>query len=144
MDHDRNPAVCTAARWIGIALVYFILAIGLGVAMAASHDFRLKGLHVHLNMLGWVSMALMGVIYRLFPQAAASRLATWHFALYQAALPVMMVGLGGLLLGHEAMEPLVAAGSTGVLVAVLLFALAVWRGQARASVLRVDQAQPAV
>jgi hypothetical protein len=144
MDNNRNLTARAAARWIVIALAYFILAIGMGVAMAASHDFRLKGLHVHLNMLGWVSMALMGVIYRLFPQAAASRLAAWHFALYQAALPVMMVGLGGLLLGHEAMEPLVAAGSTGVLIAVLLFALAVWRGQARASVLRVDQAQPAV
>lgn len=144
MNYDRNLAARAAARWIVIALAYFVLAIGLGLAMAASHDFRLKGLHVHLNMLGWVSMALMGVIYRLFPHAAASRLATWHFALYQAALPVMMVGLGGLLLGYGAMEPLVAAGSTGVLVAVLLFALAVWHGRARASVLRVDQAQPAV
>ena len=144
MNTDKTVAERSADRWIAVALGYFLLAVGLGVAMAASHDFRLKGLHVHLNMLGWVSMALMGVIYRLFPQAAASRLARWHFVLYQAMLPLMMVGLAGILLGHMAMEPLVAAGSTGVLAAVLLFALAVWRGQARSSALRLDQIQRAV
>ena len=64
-----------AARWIVLALAYFVLAVTLGVVMAASHDFRLRGVHVHLNMLGWVSMALTGLIYRVFPQAASTRLA---------------------------------------------------------------------
>lgn len=116
-----------AARWVATALVYFIGAIALGIVMAATHDFRLKGLHVHLNLLGWVSMALFGVLYRLFPQAAASRLATLHFWLYQTALPLMMLGLAGILLGAPAFEPLVAAGSTAVGVAILLFAWTMWR-----------------
>lgn len=130
-------------RWIGIALVYFIGAVGLGVAMAASHDFRLRGLHVHLNMLGWVSMVLMGLIYRAFPAAAASSLARWHFWLYQGALPLMLVGLAGLLLGHPAFEPVVAVGSVAVLVAVVLFGLAITRRGAARSALGVGQAQAA-
>jgi hypothetical protein len=133
-----------AARWVATALVYFVGAIALGIVMAASHDFRLKGLHVHLNLLGWVSMALFGVLYRLFPRAAASRLAALHFWLYQIALPVMMVGLTGVLLGAAAFEPLVAAGSVAVGVAVLLFAVAVWRSRAVASGVDFQQLKAAV
>jgi hypothetical protein len=135
-----------AARWIATALVYFVGAVAIGIAMAASHDFRLKGLHVHLNLLGWVSMALFGLIYRAFPRAAASRLAAPHFWLYQAALPVMMTGLAGLLLGDLRFEPLVAAGSSAVGVAILCFALAVWgavRQGGAASAVDVEQLEPA-
>jgi hypothetical protein len=116
-----------AARWIAIALVYFVAAVSLGIFMAASQDIRLRGLHVHLNLLGWVSMALFGVVYRLFPQVAATRLAALHFWLYQLALPPMMAGLAGLLLGHAALMPLVAAGSLVVGAAIVLFAVAFWR-----------------
>jgi hypothetical protein len=130
-----------AARWVATALAYFVGAIALGIAMAASHDFRLKGLHVHLHMLGWVSMSLFGIIYRLFPHAAASRLARLHFWLYQLALPVMMLGLTGILLGRPAFEPLIAVGSTVVGIAVLLFALAVWRRRAPASGVDLPQVQ---
>jgi hypothetical protein len=138
----NQESLATCARWIGIALVYFVLAVALGVAMAASRDFRLRGLHVHLNLLGWVSAALMGLIYRQFPQAAASRLARWNFGLYNTGLPVMMVSLGGLLLGVEAMGPVVAVSSIAVLVAVLLFALAIWRERGGSAV-HVQQAQAA-
>lgn len=143
-QHERPQAEPDrfVGRWIGIATLYFIGAVALGVAMAATHDFRLKGLHVHLNMLGWVSMVLMGLIYRAFPTAAASRLARWQFGLYQAALPVMLVGLAGILLGHPAFEPVVGIGSVAVLVAVALFGLAVARRDARSAV-RLGQAQPA-
>jgi hypothetical protein len=134
----KDQSVVLAARWVRIALVYFLLAVGLGVAMAATHDFRLKGLHVHLNLLGWVSMAITGSIYRLFPQAAATRLAAWHFGLYNAALPVMMTALACLLLGWAAAEPVVAVSSIALLVAVLLFALNIWRLPA-GSLLGVEQ-----
>jgi hypothetical protein len=111
----------STVRWMRLALVYFVAAVSLGVAMAATHDFRLKGLHVHLNMLGWVSMSLKSVFYERVREAAASRWASVHFWLYTLALPVMMVGLAGLLLGHAAMEPVVAIGSVGVLAAVIVF-----------------------
>lgn len=114
-------------RWTQLALLYFLAAVTLGVAMAATHDHRLRGLHVHLNLLGWVSMAVTGWVYHLFPRAAATRAARVHFWLYQLALPPMMLGLAGLLLGHADFEPLVAAGSLAVLVAVALFVVNVLR-----------------
>ncbi len=131
-----------ATRWIAIAVVYFIIAVALGIVMAASEDFRLRGVHVHLNLLGWVSMALFGAVYRLFPRVAATRLAAVHFWLYQLALPPMMTGLAGLLLGHTALAPLVAAASIAVGVAIVLFALAFWRG-ARISAVGFQKLQAA-
>jgi hypothetical protein len=74
----------------------------------------------------------------LFPQSAATTLAAWHFGLYNAALPVMMAGLAFLLLGWAAAEPVVAVSSIVMLVAVLLFALNIWR-QPAGSLLGVEQ-----
>ena len=115
------PLSPRALRWLRVALVYFLVAVTLGVGMAASHDFRLKGLHVHLNLLGWVSMSVTCFVYDRVPAAAASRLARVHFWLYQGARPVIMVGLAGLLLGHAAMEPVVAISSVVMWAAIALF-----------------------
>lgn len=112
----------TAQRWILAAIAYFCVGVGLGVYMGASHDHSLFPVHAHLNLLGWVSLALIGVIYHVFPQAGASRAATVQFWLHNGALLVMMAGLAVLLKGNPAAEPLVALGSLGVAAAVLLFA----------------------
>ncbi len=130
----QESAEATSRRWIVIGLVYFVAAVSLGVVMGAGHDFRLKAVHVHANLLGWVSMVLMGLVYRLYPSAAASRLAGWHFALYQLALPVMLSGLAALMLGQPGAEPLVGIASVVMLAAVVCFALAVWLGGGRSAV----------
>ena len=109
-------------RWILAAVVYFCLAIMLGVFMGASHDHSLMPVHAHINLLGWVSMTLIGVIYHFFPQAGASRTATVQFWLHNVALVVMMVSLSVLLRGNEQVEPVVGMSSLAMLVAVLLFA----------------------
>jgi len=138
----QQSAEASSRRWIVIALVYFVAAVSLGVVMGASHDFRLKTVHVHANLLGWVSMTLMGLVYRLYPSAAASRLAGWHFALYQSALPVMLGALAALMFGQPGAEPVVGIASVVMFAAVVCFALAVWLGERR-SVVHVGQAQTA-
>lgn len=109
-------------RWILAALVYLCLGVVLGVYMGASHDHSLAGVHAHVNLLGWVTLALIGVVYHFFPRAGASRVATVQFWLHNAALLVMMTALGLHLKGNAALEPLVAAGSLAMLAAVFLFA----------------------
>jgi hypothetical protein len=139
---EQDVAETTSRRWIVMALVYLVAAVSLGVVMGASHDFRLKTVHVHANLLGWVSMSLMGLLYRLYPRAATLHLARWHFALYQIALPVMLGGLASLMLGKPGAEPLVGVASVVMLAAVVCFACAVWLG-GRRSVVRFRQPQTA-
>jgi hypothetical protein len=118
-------------RWIQVALVYFGLAVTLGVAMAATHDYRLRAVHVHMNLLGWVSCALTGGIYLLFPTAAQTLAARVHFWLYNVTLPVMMASLGTLMLGHPSIEPVLAVSSVLMLAAVATFVVTVLRHSAR-------------
>jgi hypothetical protein len=108
--------------WLKLAVVYLILGISLGIAMGASQNFTLRPVHAHINLLGWTTMALAGLIYSVFPQAGASRLARVHFWLLNLALPVMMGALSMLLLGHVAVAPVLAIAEIIGALAIVAFA----------------------
>lgn len=108
-------------RWFLCAITYFVIGIGLGVYMGASHDHSLFPAHAHINLLGWASMGLTGLLYRSFPAAAQSALAAWHFWLYQLAVPVLLLAVVAIYTGHAEADPVAGAASVVVLVSVLLF-----------------------
>jgi hypothetical protein len=98
----------------------------MGLAMAGSHDFTNRGVHGHVNMLGWVSMVLMALCYRQFPRMAQSLLARLHFWLHNLGLPVMAAGIYMVLHQLPGAEPVVGGGSTAVAAGFVCFALNVW------------------
>ena len=108
--------------WLKLAVVYLILGISLGIAMGASQNFTLRPVHAHVNLLGWTTMALAGLIYSVFPKAGESRLARLHFWMLNLALPVMMVALTMLLLGHMAIAPVLAISEIIGALAIVAFA----------------------
>jgi hypothetical protein len=110
-----------ARRWFLAAIVYFLLSVSLGVYMGASGDHALFSVHSHAALLGWASMALTGVVYRAFPVAATHRLAVLHFYLYQAGVPVMLIAVAALVLGHAGAGPVAGIASAAVLASVLIF-----------------------
>lgn len=116
MDADRF-----ARRWLVAALLYFLVGVGIGVYMGASSDHALFTIHSHVSLLGWTSMGLTGLIYRAMPAAAKHRLAAWHFVLYQIAVPVMLLAVTALALGHKAAEPAAGVASVAILVSVVMF-----------------------
>jgi hypothetical protein len=122
----RPPLATTlapgATTWLKLAVVYLIVGISLGIAMGASQNFTLRPVHAHLNLLGWTTMALAGLIYAVFPAAAASRLARIHFWLHNTSVPVMMAALSALLLGHTGAVPFLATAEIVAAVGVLVFA----------------------
>jgi len=113
--------------WIKAAVVYFIMGVGLGIYMGASGDHVLIPVHAHFNLLGWVSLALIGLIYRQFPKAGSHRLATVQFWLHNAGLLVAMVLLIGLLRGNTALDPLIGVASVVIGASVVLFAINVFQ-----------------
>ena len=108
--------------WFKLAVIYLIAGIGLGIAMGASHNFTLRPVHAHINLLGFTVLALAGLIYSVFPDAGASRLARIHFWLHNLSLPVMMVSLAMLLLGNEAFVPALGAAEFVAAAGVIVFA----------------------
>ena len=113
--------------WIKAAVVYFIMGVCLGIYMGASGDHVLVPVHAHFNLLGWVSLALIGLIYRQFPKAGSHRLATVQFWLHNAGLLVAMVLLIGLLRGNTALDPLIGVASVVIGSSVVLFAINVFQ-----------------
>jgi cbb3-type cytochrome oxidase subunit 1 len=114
-------------RFLRIAVVYFLAGIALGIVMSASHDFVMRPVHAHVNLLGWVSLTLFGLFYRSVPAAAANRLAKTHFWLYNIALPVQMISLTLFLNGSTAIVPLLGLSAVTLATGVICFAVNLWR-----------------
>ncbi|MGG4344405.1 cytochrome-c oxidase [Paenibacillus lautus] len=108
-------------KLIKIAAVYFVLGILLGMYMSISHSYDYASVHTHINLLGWASLALAGVIYVLFPAAGESTAGKVHFWLHNIGLPVMMIGLALLVSGMESVEPVIAVGGVLVTLGILAF-----------------------
>ena len=114
-------------RFVKIALVYLVLGASLGIYMGISQDFALMPVHAHILLAGWLTLAMAGVLYRLYPAAAGTRLALAHFWLHNLGLPVFMVGLGLMLSGRATMPPVIGSGAIALLVGLVCFAINLWR-----------------
>jgi len=110
-----------AARFFLSAIVYAILGMALGLVMGMTQDHTQMPTHAHMLVIGWVSFALFGLFYHLFPNAAATRLATAHFWLAQVSFVALIVGLFLIFSGRPDADPIAAIASTGLLVSMILF-----------------------
>jgi hypothetical protein len=108
-------------RWLLAAVAYFLISVCIGAYMGASGRHELFSVHSHAALLGWVSMGLTALLYRSFPNAAQSRLALWHFYLYQLAVPVMLGAVAALVSGSKDAEPVAGLASAALVVSVLMF-----------------------
>ena len=108
-------------RLLKIAAVYLIIGSGMGLYMGIAQKFTLHPVHAHLNLLGWASLALAGLIYTQFPEAAKTRLARIHFLMHNVSLPVLMIALALLLTGHEAFGPVVGISATVMAAGLAVF-----------------------
>ncbi|GAA0321332.1 hypothetical protein GCM10008967_09840 [Bacillus carboniphilus] len=109
-------------RFLKIAVVYFFIAVCLGLTMGIIQDFSYTSVHAHLNLLGWVSMAIFGVIYSIYPTAAETKLAKGHFWLHNLGVPVMQGALFiEILTRNPGFTIGIILGSIMVVVGVLLF-----------------------
>jgi hypothetical protein len=124
MANDTETRGMQLARlWILIAVCYLIVGVSFGIGMAAMQKFEYAPVHAHINLLGWATMALSGLIYGRYPQAAGSRLGVIHFWSFNLLAPVLLAGLIFMFAGHPEMEPVMVVGSLGVLASLLVFAV---------------------
>ena len=116
------------SNWfLRIGVLYFVAGVAVGLGMAMSGITILRPVHVHLNLLGWASMMLFGLFYRAVPAAAETKLAKAHFWIYVPAHLVQMVTLTMYYSGNKAVDPILGLSSMVVGVAVLCFAVLVWK-----------------
>lgn len=102
-----------------LATASLVVGVSLGIWMGIAHDFQFAPVHAHLNLLGWVSLALFGLAYRAYPRLSESRLAMPHFLLACIGAIVFPIGIALSISGVTILVAIV--GSFIWLAAVLLF-----------------------
>src|SRR5258706_14266502 len=73
-----------------------------GIIMAASGDHSMMPAHAHLNLMGWVTLSLMGTFYAL--TGKSDRLGWLNYALSTLGVVVSIPSLAMLLAGSKAAE----------------------------------------
>ncbi len=73
------PRVSAAFFFLGGLLL--LAGMSLGQYMGAHEDFTLAPVHAHINLLGWVTLALYGTFYALTRETYSPRLAWINFVL---------------------------------------------------------------
>ena len=117
--------------FIAAAVIFALAGMGYGMYMAGSQDHLLAGAHAHNNLLGWVTMAIFGLYYRVVP-AAVTGLATIHFWITLLANLIFPFGIALAILGTT---PLLAAIGGGLeMISMLIFGWIVLRNRAGLSV----------
>ena len=107
-------------RWfILIGLLYGTFGFAFGIWVGINERFDQAHLHAHINLVGFASMVLFGLLYRAFPALAESKLAGIHFVLFNLGAIVFLAGIP-LAQAHQTVA-LAAGGSLLVLVAILTF-----------------------
>jgi hypothetical protein len=106
--------------WIKLAVLYLVIGVAIGIGMGAIQNFTLRPVHAHVNLLGWTTLAISGLIYTVFPQTGTTTLARVHFWLLNLALPLMMGSLAYVLLtGDTKILPALVISEISAAVAIL-------------------------
>src|SRR5215813_13285570 len=114
-------------RLIKLAVLYLAVGMSLGIFMGISHDFLLRPVHTHVNLLGFSVLAIAAFVFHAFPDLARTRLATAWFWLYNIAMPVALGALALVLNGKMWAEPVLIVGQLLIWASGCLFAiLVVW------------------
>jgi hypothetical protein len=107
------------------AVIYGICGMLWGAYMASTDIFTLATAHAHLNLLGWVTLSLMGGFYALAGERAPMRLGWINFAISNLGLLILIPSLAKLLAGDKAFEGIVAVGTMVTILGMLTFVVAV-------------------
>ena len=107
-------------RWfILIGLLYGAFGFAFGIWVGINKRFEQAHLHAHINLIGFASMVMFGLLYRTFPAQATSKLVAVHFILFNLGAVIFLVGIP-LAQAHQTVA-LAAGGSLTMLVGMLTF-----------------------
>jgi len=100
-----------------------------GMYMGSNEDFTLAAAHAHLNLVGWVTMALYGTFYALTRGTMSTWLAWLNYVISTLGVIVMITGLS-LFLSHSndpKYLPIMVPGEILTTLGMAVFAISVFR-----------------
>src|SRR5262245_49760643 len=110
--------------YVGLALALLIVGEALGFYMGMMNDMKWRGVHIGIVLIGFVTLAIYGVLFRLWPAMKEGGLAKAQFW-------VTAIGIAGLVVGSimqtlDGSIALLAASSAVVIVGTLMLGWLFW------------------
>lgn len=105
--------------YILISLLWLVLGMAFGIWMGIAGKFEFAESHAHLNLVGFVTSAIFGLICRQYPAIARSALAGLQFWVFE--IGAVLLVLGKILVDAKGSDLLVVIGSLVVIVGAFLF-----------------------
>ena len=117
-----------SAAFFALGAVCVLMGMLWGMQMGGSEDFTLMPAHAHLNLLGWVTMALYGTFYALTHASLKPKLAWANFILAALGVVAMIPSLALYLPAHDAKYiPGIIIGEIASVLSLLVFGISVYR-----------------
>ncbi len=108
-----------ATLFFATGALFALMGMVWGIQMSASGDHSLSPAHGHLNLVGFVTMAVIGIYYALTPAAAKSKIAMPHYFLMLASVVLLVPGIVMAMTGNG--EVLAKIGSVLAVLSMLAF-----------------------
>jgi len=110
--------------FIATGLLCLLVGEAFGIWMSQDPDrFSLAPAHAHLNLAGWVTLALYGLIHRAFPALATAKLAMVQCAFAIVGAALVMPGILIAITSGDTNITLAIVASLCIALGTLLFAL---------------------
>jgi hypothetical protein len=107
-----------------------VVGLSIGLWMVAVNDYSYRPIHAHINVLGWVTLAIYGIVYRIYPAMKASRLAFIHLLCSVSGVIFMILGwlmfLENILVGSMTLVVIFRGGASLAIAGVVLFMINLW------------------
>lgn len=108
--------------------LFVLVGMIVGMYMGANEDFRIAPAHAHLNLLGWVTMALYGGFYAFTAKTMSKRLAWTNYALSTVGVLVLIPALAMYLTTRsQALIPFLGTGEVLTVLSLLVFLISAFR-----------------
>jgi hypothetical protein len=108
-----------------MAVIILLGGMAWGLTMAISGNHAPAAAHAHLNLLGWVSLFLLGLFLERRANLDSSRIATIAIVVWTIAVIGQAIGVGLIAYGVPAAEPVAAISSIILFASAALFAFLV-------------------
>lgn len=106
--------------FIGASLIYSLIGITLGIGMGIAQKFGYAHVHAHINLIGWATFALYGLVHKGWPALRTHPLARIQFWVAMVGAPVFLIGLPFAMFDDQPIGAIV--GSLLLLLSAILFA----------------------
>lgn len=109
-------------KWIRVAIIYLLIGVLFGMFMHITVHLEWKSVHAHINLVGWLTTAVFGIFYSLYPKMGASKLGVSHFWIHNVGVLFLLLGIFFIYVDslRFILEPFVWIGGLALIASILI------------------------